>query len=307
MPEESAADYLIESSCVVLAREDPLRPFSFVPIEVLKGEYDGSPIDLFLDSVTRLRLANKPERCVVLVKGKGDKQWRTLGLASTDFQAAVRRIVVCSSTWSGPMGKDRRVEFFLPLFGHRDPLIAELAYLEMGRAPYRALESLCSHVSSDQVQAILSRPEYAQWRSLAILLMGHRGEPKDEQIVAESLRRAERFGLTTDLAALAAAAIELNADEAMEFFEERYFRNPDRSRSELTQVLKATSLHGAEQHAVSRERIVESYRTLLAAHPEMASVVAPDLAAWDRDISSSHSFKIEPAIQTSGIQPRLPL
>jgi hypothetical protein len=50
---KSAADYLIESSCVALAREDPDQPFAFAPVEILKGNFDGTEIGLFLDSGTR--------------------------------------------------------------------------------------------------------------------------------------------------------------------------------------------------------------------------------------------------------------
>ena len=37
-PKKSVADHLIESEALVLAREDPKRPYHFASIEVLKGE-----------------------------------------------------------------------------------------------------------------------------------------------------------------------------------------------------------------------------------------------------------------------------
>ncbi len=49
-PQKSAADYLIDSPCVIFAREDSLMPFSYSPVEFLKGRAEGKLTDLFVDS-----------------------------------------------------------------------------------------------------------------------------------------------------------------------------------------------------------------------------------------------------------------
>ena len=56
IPRNSAADHLIAADRVVLARENPEKPFSLKAVEVLKGDGDGPEIDLFLDSSTRRSL-----------------------------------------------------------------------------------------------------------------------------------------------------------------------------------------------------------------------------------------------------------
>jgi hypothetical protein len=45
-PAKTAADALLESATVILAREHPHTPFSYAPVEVLKGQADGAEIDL---------------------------------------------------------------------------------------------------------------------------------------------------------------------------------------------------------------------------------------------------------------------
>jgi hypothetical protein len=174
------------------------------------------------------------------------------------------------------------VEFFLPLFGHEDPAIYELAYLEMGRAPYGVIKRLSRIVPREQTERILNRPQYINWRSLAILLLAHRGETHDREYITQSFHLAERFGLTTNLAAWTAAAIELDDAQTVSFIENRYFRNPDRKKDELAEVLKALSLHGSEGHTHLRDQIVKSYAMLLEVHPEMAASVAEDLLVWKR-------------------------
>jgi len=297
-PKKSAADFLIESSCVALAREDPGQPFSFAPVEILKGNLDGTKIGLFLDSVTKRILAGDARRTVVLIQPSKGRPWRSLGLASTEYEAIVRRIVLLAPVWQGADGKNRRVEFFLSLFGHEDPLINELAYLEMGRASYAAIKRLSRVVSREQIEPMLRRRQYIQWRSLAILMLAHRGEALDRKYIVESFHTSERFGLTTNLAAWAAASIELNSADAVSFIEDKYFRNPDRRKEELIEVLKAMSLHGTQGRIELREQIVASYAMLLDMHPQMAAQVAADLLTWKRTELTAELARVEAANAT---------
>ena len=42
-PEKTAVDFLIDSATVILAREHPDKPFSYAPVEVLKGHKVAQP------------------------------------------------------------------------------------------------------------------------------------------------------------------------------------------------------------------------------------------------------------------------
>ena len=52
-PVKTAADFLIDSATVILAREHPDKPFLYAPVDLLKGNPDRVEIDLLLDSATR--------------------------------------------------------------------------------------------------------------------------------------------------------------------------------------------------------------------------------------------------------------
>jgi disulfide oxidoreductase YuzD len=52
-PQNTVADDLLSATVIVLARENPKKPFSYVAVEVLKGDLDAPQIELFLDSTTR--------------------------------------------------------------------------------------------------------------------------------------------------------------------------------------------------------------------------------------------------------------
>jgi len=281
-PQKTVADFLIESPCVVFARENSDQPFSYAPVEVVKGNIHGKQIDLFVDTSTRKILAADAELVVLLAEDVTDGSWRSLGQLDPMYAAVVRRIIALTPDWQGKNGQQRRVEFFAKLFGHENPAVYEQAYLEMGRAPYGFIRQFSRIVPRDQIEPILTRRQYIGWRSLAILMLAHGGEVNGREYIADSFRHAARFRLTTNLAAWAAASIELEGEDAIVFIENQYFRNVERTVEELTEVVKALSMHGTEGHTQLRDQIVASYGVLLDVYPDMAPFVARDLLAWKR-------------------------
>ena len=98
---------MIEADCVVLARESEDAPFSYAPLEYLKGGYQGDDINLLVDSQTRRLLRADHSRKVVLVRKGKRGTWRSFGIATQGFQAVVRRVLLISETWKGKQGAQR--------------------------------------------------------------------------------------------------------------------------------------------------------------------------------------------------------
>ena len=281
-PDKTDADYFIESHCVVLARQAESDPFAYAPQQVLKGVYDGSDINLLVDTMTRRILAADPERHVILVQEQPGKEWRSLGITSNNYLSVVRRIVVLGEGWKGKEGAEQRWRFFFQLFGHDDHRIRQLAYLEMARAPYAVLKQLGQIASGDSYANYLSDPKYIEWRSLAILLLAQSDAQSDKQTIRDNLDAAIRLGITTNLAAWTAAAIEVDGASAIELVEKEYFLQQDRSLEEIQAIAKALSIHGSAGNSQLQDRIVASYGLLLRAHPENALRIAEDLRTWNR-------------------------
>lgn len=281
-PRESAADVLLASSCVVLAREHPQQAFSYVALEVLKGDPSSVELDLFLNShARRLLSVDESRRCVLAVDGQTGR-WRSLGVAGESYQAVVRRILLFQREWQQPGGDKRRLQFFLPLLEHDDPLVFELAYLEIARAPYGVIRRVGKVVSRKRIKRMLEDRQYVEWRPLAILLLAQSEREQDRRHLLDSLDAAQRLGLTRNLAAWATAAVELNGAEAVTYLRRHYFRRPTRSQAELAEVAKALSVHGGDGRAELRDQVVAAYADLLATHPQMAEHVVRDLTAWNR-------------------------
>ena len=111
------------------------------------------------------------------------------GVADAAYVGVVRRLVAFAPQWRGPQGNAKRVEFFLPLFGHENSTIHELAYLELARAPYGTIKRLARAVPRASIEPILRNPMYIQWRPLAILLLAQSPETTDKQYILEIVSR----------------------------------------------------------------------------------------------------------------------
>lgn len=159
LPQKTLADRLLEADAVLLAREDPDRPYHFVAIEVLKGKIGDRSIDAFLNSQARRVLAVYPQRAMVLARDRGKDRWTTLSIADAEFDRVVRLVIDHADDWT-PLetANPQRLNTFAKLLGHEDPRLHELAYLEIGRAPYGTIREIAERVSVDKVRNILDDP-----------------------------------------------------------------------------------------------------------------------------------------------------
>ena len=282
IPTTSAADHLLEAEVVVLAREDPQNPFSLRTVEVLKGDPATATIDLFLDSQSRRTLALFPRRKIICsYRSTGpDAGWQRIGTADSAFGPLVREILDRSASWKE--APKERAAFFAKSLGHKNSQISTLAHLEVARAPYDQIKGFAVIVRPENLRAFLKNFRLFEWHALYILLLAQSGEEQDHKLIIERVRSAERFGTVLQLAAWATAWIEIDEETALDFFHERYLKNPERKPDEVQAVHAALSVHGSNGHTHLRDRIVDGYRMILANHPTMASKIVTDLMAWKR-------------------------
>lgn len=282
-PTRTTADNVIASESIVFARESPDKPFAYRPLEVLKGAEISGDVDLFVNSSARRRLRANPAFRAVLVRRDIDTPWKSLGIADEEFQAVIRRILLFSSQWSEYDDRTYRHDFFLSLFGHKNHAISELAYLEIGRAPYSTIKRLGRTISHESIRPMLRRREYIQWRPLAILLLAQSAKEQDHQLIENAFHDCQRFSLTTNLSAWSTAYIELHKLGAVNAIEKIYLGDARRTEAEIRAVIAALSIHGQYGHIQLRENIARSYGTALQFHPSVAGVIAKDLAAWQKN------------------------
>lgn len=281
-PERTDADYLLEGHCVVLARPQAEDPFQYAAQEVLKGEYDGSHFDHLVDSATRRLLEVHPNRKVLLIQETANGRWQNLGAVTPEFEAVVRRLITVGAGWNGKESATHRWQFFMPLFGHSEDRIRNLAYLELGRAPYSVIRPMGRAISRDMLAPFLDNRQYIEWQGLAILLLAQSDSASDRHRVMKSFQDAMQYSLVTNLSAWVAAAIELDPIGSMQQIDANYFACSERTTEELELVFRAVSMLGAQDDLQLRERIIASYGILLERRPQFAPQIAKDLYAWQR-------------------------
>lgn len=298
-PQDTVADHLVSAKVVVLARENPKKPFSYIAVEVLKGDLDTPEIELFLDSTKRRLLALNPDRFVVLAledtalpQGSGGwhlspsdtdssrSLWRSLGYASPRYEAVVREILAQAPRWRERAGGERRATYFMHYLADPEPAIRELAYLEVGRASYDTIRQADRFVSADQLSVFLAGPQYLEWRAPFILLLGVNAKPNEKDLIRGAMERRARFDLTLNLSAWATALIEIDGEEAIAWLEKAYLRDPTRDPDTVLEITNALSVHGYSQRSGLRKRIAESYEVLIKTHSSLAGWAARDLTNW---------------------------
>ena len=173
-----------------------------------------------------------------------------------------------------------RVALVLPHLENAEPLVAELAYGELAAAPYAAMRTAKPQLDARPVRAWLADTKLAARHRLYLLLLGLAGNEGDAAALDQRVDAAWKSGDATNLASMLAADLELRGAVRMPWIEERYLRERSRSAPEISAALLALSVHGNASGAIPRERVIQSYRVFMKAHPEIAGYVAQDLAAW---------------------------
>ena len=172
------------------------------------------------------------------------------------------------------------VALVVPHLNDSEPLAVELAYAELGAAPYAALRTAKSHLDTAALRRCLADPELAARQPLFLLLLGISGNAQDAAALEERLQVAWQAGDAANLSSMLAADLELNGTARVAWIESNYLADQKRSTPEIKAALLALSVHGNANGAIPRERVIQSYRVFMKAHPEIAGDVAPDLAAW---------------------------
>lgn len=296
LPTETLADRLLESDTVVLAREDPRRPYHYAAVETLKGDPGITAIDVFMNTPARRQLAGRPTSAMLLARHSKSGEWRTLGISDNDYERVARRILSFEDRWTpGETNNGERLHEFAPLLGDQDLRLHELAYLEIGRAPYKLIKSISVGVSLKRVRAMLGDPRYLEWRGLDVLLLGFSDVQKDRDRVVTEVQERQSRAITVNLDAWATAYIEIQGADAIDQIAEWYFRDATRTHDELRHIIRAFSVH-ASNESKFRAPVIAAYRDLIGAHPHAAPDITRDLMAWRAWDLAPELQRLEPRI-----------
>ena len=283
-PQASVADHLLEAEVVILAREDPERPFSFRATETLHGLPPGpGQIDLFIDSHTRRLLKVKPETAIVLARKpdpSGESRWIRLGEADPALRPVVRDVLSNAPAWR--QSPRARFDYFAERLDHEDSDVSTLARLEVASAPYRDIRTLGDAIPREELLNFLGQVRYLEWHPLYILLLANDATDEDRERIRGRVESAATHGTTLNLGAWATAFLEIDRETALAYLEENYLDNPDRDPKEVAEIVKAIAVHGNAEATLPRERLITAFARLLETHPDQAPAIVASMKAWKR-------------------------
>ncbi|MGF1611091.1 MAG: hypothetical protein ACFCUQ_16925 [Kiloniellales bacterium] len=293
------ADRILESETVVLAREDPSRPFTFAPVAVLRGSVDGKPIPFLVDSTTKRRLGANSEDAVLFVRPQRsplrplaptEPEWLRLAYADAEYRTLIDRILALGDFWRADETGQARFSFFEALYDHKVRAIRELALSELARAPYRLVRGMTPRLAVAEIVRMLRDPAMIPWAPAYVLLLGRSADPAAHVLVRETIAAFAMYGAQSNLAAWATALIEIDGVRGIDILVRHYGGVPERSAEELQEILTAFGVHAKDGDPTLRSMIVARLHDLARARVEVAPAAANHLASLN-DWSQADFFQ----------------
>ncbi len=178
-------------------------------------------------------------------------------------------------------GWRQRIALVLPYLENSDALAARIAWGELARAPYATLNVARSRIDTSAVESWLDNPKLVSRHAAYTLLLGFAGSEEDAARIEQRIEAAWTSHDATNLAAMIVADLELRGPSRVGWVEAMYFADRTRTMPEIEAALLALNVHGDANCTVSRERVIQAYRTFIRERPPMAGFVAPQLADWN--------------------------
>jgi hypothetical protein len=235
---------------------------------------------------------------LLLVRDRVSEKWTSLGAIDAGYADWLRDLAATkrgdearpTRTWPrlGLMSPDlsdtewrERVAVVAPQLQSAEPLVAEIAYGELARSPYGAMQTLEPQLDSAMIATWINDPKLVSRRTGYTLLLGIAGGPDDAMELEQHIDTALSARDARNLSAMLAADLELRGPARVDWLVRTYFADRRRTLPEIEAALLALSVHGGADATVSRNRVVEAYRRFIKLRSPMAGFVAMELADWE--------------------------
>jgi hypothetical protein len=280
-PTISLADHILVSSHLVIARENPNKPFTLHPVRTLvKGEATPAALELFLDTSSRRQLALNEELTILCGWSDQSSEWQRLALYDETLAPVIFDILENRQNWKA--NPEARVRYFADFLAHEETVLSDLAHLEVARAPYEQVIQFADRLPREELHKRIADLRRIEWHALYILLLAKSGNSADQQFIRDQFESNARFSTALQTAAWTTAMIEIDGVKGVQRVSELYLENTKRTPQEFSAIHAALRVHGDQGKLEHLDLIVTAYGKLLEIHPEIAPELAEDLTRWRR-------------------------
>jgi hypothetical protein len=206
----------------------------------------------------------------------GELAWNAVGVNETSYSYFAR-----APTLKTPVVE--RLRYFGPFLEHREPLIAEDAYLEFGHAGFDQVAAAAETLPKSRLRAWLTDPNVPAGRKgFYGLALGLGDQGTELAANAEFLRQlilAPEDDFRAGFDGILGGYLLLAATPGLELVEQLYLANPRAADGDVRHALTALRFYYEDGRAIPRERLQRALRCLLA-RPEFSAAAITDLARW---------------------------
>jgi hypothetical protein len=272
-----SAQELIYAEHSVLAMPVPERN-EFQVAALIKGD---PPPGNTISTDAVFRGTMKSDKPLLLIRDDDWRQWVNFGQVSLNQADWLRALSKTKRTIDMTEAEWREhVAYFLPYLENAEPMVAEIAYNELARAPYGALRSLKPRLDAAPIRGWLNDPKLAPRQPTYLLLLGIAGTSQDAVWLEKRIEAARGKHDSTGIPALLGAYIELRSAAGIEEVEKLYLADSARSKQEIEAALVALKVHG-ETDSAERDRVNEALKSFVRQNPSLAGLAT---AALDSEI-----------------------
>ncbi|HVW38881.1 MAG TPA: hypothetical protein VHB99_16310 [Pirellulales bacterium] len=265
--------------------------------ELLEGK---TSLELPADSLEVMDAALKPGDLTLLLAGRDalsadDKlRWSQVPLDELSYAYVAR-----APSLRKPAAE--RLAYFIPFLEHRNPLLAEDAYREFGRARFDEVAQVADKLPMDLLRTRLADDHVPQERKgFYGLALGLARDPAERRRNAEFLKQqiltpASDFRAGFD--GVLGGYLLLAGEPGLELIEQKYLANPQAASGDVRHAMTALRFYHEYGREVPGERVAAAMRRLLA-REEFAPEAIVDLARWEDWESTSAVIELNRRLQS---------
>ena len=271
---------LLAADAAILAKPAPVGS-DFTPLQSVRGVLPTAGMRVAENLHTAV--GSETADSVLLLFDAAAGTWTNAGAmppARMDWLRRLAGMRPASALAPSDAAWAERVALFAPDLEHPLPVVAQTAYDEIAVAPYAMMRTLKPLLDARKLNAWLLNPDLARRRSLYTLLLGFAGDPATATVLEQQILAQGAAVGKADLSAMLAAVMELRGIAGVQWVEQNYLQVPARTDTEVQAALLAMGVHGNDGVKISRNQIIQAYRSFIKNNPTRAGFAASDLGNW---------------------------
>ncbi|MBI3839654.1 MAG: hypothetical protein HY288_17170 [Planctomycetia bacterium] len=176
-----------------------------------------------------------------------------------------------------------RLRYFAPYLEHREPLVAEDAYLEFGHAPFDQVARVADLLPMARLRTWLTDPHVTPERKgFYGLALGLGTAPSERTGNTEFLRQlilAPEDDFRAGFDGILGGYLLLAGIKGLELVDQRYLANPRAADGDVRHAMTAVRFYREYGHEIPLDHLQQAMRHVLA-RAEFADSAITDLARW---------------------------